>query len=116
MKKAGVYPLPLVSLGALLGFALLAALLRSFLVHAAGLLVHAGFRLVRLLVHGAGARLLVRAFLVLRERGEAGGREHRRYEDRKELLHCGYPLPLVVVESPANGRSPLLITHGAPIG
>src|SRR3954470_11254489 len=113
MKKAGVYPLPLVSLGALLGFALLAALLRSFLVHAAGLRL---LRLAGLLLHGAGARLLVRAFLVLRERGEAGGREHRRYEDRKELLHCGYPLPLVVVERPANGRSPLLITHGAAIG
>src|SRR4051794_14096476 len=117
MKKAGVSPLPLVSLVALLGFALLAAFLRCFLVRAARLLVHAGLRLVGLLLHAAGG-LLVHAlgvFLVLRERGKAGSREHRRDENRKELLHS-HPLPLVVIERRANGRSPLLITHEVHFG
>src|SRR3954466_4800418 len=89
MKKAGGSPLPPVSRGALLGFALLAALLRRFLVGAAGLLVHARLRLGRLLVHAAG-RLLVHAlgvFLVLRQRGKAGGRKRRCDQYRKKLFH-----------------------------
>src|SRR3954468_4027377 len=89
MKKAGTRPalvsdrsdLLLVHLVHFVGRLLLAVLglLLAFLL--AVLLVHL---LVRLL--GLGVRLLVHLF-VLRDRGEAHGRKHRRDEDCKKLLH-----------------------------
>src|SRR5437868_11591185 len=85
MKKAGTRPalvsdrsdLLLVHLVHFVGRLLLAVL---------GLLL--AFLLAVLLVHllGLGVRLLVHLF-VLRDRGEAHGRKHRRDEDCKKLLH-----------------------------
>src|SRR5438094_1139822 len=89
MKKAGTRP----------AFAYRASGLR-LLFHLVGRLLLAVFLLavfflVGLLVHLAAFRLLVRlAGLVLRERGEAGRREHRRDEDCNELLHV---IPSLVV-------------------
>src|SRR5437588_4196524 len=92
MKKAGTRPA-----FAYLGSGLL--LLHLILVHLVGRLLRrfllAVFFLVGLLVHLAAFRLLVHlAGLVLRERGEAGRREHRRDEDCNELLHV---IPSLVV-------------------
>src|SRR6267142_627679 len=81
MKKAGTCPafvsgrsglllVHLVHLVRLLVGLLLAVLLAVLLVHLLGL----------------GVRLLVH-LLVLRERGKAGGRKHRRDEDCNKLLH-----------------------------
>src|SRR6267142_1584363 len=81
MKKAGTCPafvsgrsglllVHLVHLVRLLRGLLLAVLLAVLLVHLLGL----------------GVRLLVH-LLVLRERGKAGGRKHRRDEDCNKLLH-----------------------------
>src|SRR4051794_10524503 len=85
MKKAGTSPafvsdrsdLLLIHLVHFVGRLLLAVLGLLLAV----LLVHL---LVRLL--GLGVRLLVHLF-VLRDRGEAHGRKHRRDEDCKKLLH-----------------------------
>src|SRR5438128_10805156 len=83
MKKAGTRPAFVSDRSGLLAFAFLAfGLLLAFallLFHLllAVLLVHLLFHLVHLLVH----------LLVLRDRGEAHGRKHRRNEDCKELLH-----------------------------
>src|SRR3954466_6094195 len=111
MKKAGTRPalvsdrsdLLLVHLVHFVGRLLLAVLglLLAFLL--AVLLVHL---LVRLL--GLGVRLLVHLF-VLRDRGEAHGRKHRRDEDCKKLLHR-HPL-LWLYRKTGLGRSPLPITR-----
>src|SRR5581483_4543918 len=108
MKKAGTCPafrcdcsglllvrfVHLVRLGGLL----LAVLLRALL-------------LVRLLVHLAAFIGLVHlAALVLRERGEAGRREHRRDEDCKELLHVFLSGGLSNV-TPSPMRRPIRITR-----
>src|SRR6266850_1769761 len=90
MKKAGTCPafvsgrsglllVHLVHLVRLLVGLLLAVLLRGLLL---------AVLLAVLLVHllGLGVRLLVH-LLVLRERGKAGGRKHRRDEDCNKLLH-----------------------------
>src|SRR5437763_17162192 len=111
MKKAGTCPafayhgseLLLVHLVHLVRFGglLLAVLLLAVLL------------LVGLLVHlGALGLLLHLAALVLRERGEAGRREHRRDEDCNELLHDFLSGGLSNVR-PAPRRSPLRITREA---
>src|SRR5438046_6033704 len=110
MKKAGTRPalvsdrsgLLLVHLVHFVGLLLaVLGLLLAFLL--AVLFVH-------LLVHllGLGVRLLVHLF-VLRDRGEAHSRKHRRDEDCKELLHH-HPL-LWLYRKTGLGRSPLPITR-----
>src|SRR5919201_2453633 len=63
--------------------------------------------LVGLLVHLAALlRLVHLAALVLRERGEAGRREHRRDEDCNELLHVIFLSGGLSNVRPAARRSP----------
>src|SRR5437764_11459372 len=88
MKKAGMsLPCSIADRGLLLVH-------RGLLVHLVGrlllaVLFLAVFLFAVLLVHlGAAFRLLFHlAAFVLRERGEARGREHRRDQDCYELLH-----------------------------
>src|SRR6266403_3850823 len=76
-----------------------------------GRLLLAGRLLVGLLVHLAAFSFLVHlAGLVLRERGEAGRREHRRDEDCNELLHVFLSGGLSNVR-PSPGRSPVRLTR-----
>src|SRR5438067_9267089 len=113
MKKAGTRPA-----FAYQGSGLLLVHLVGLLVHLVGRLLLAVFLLavlflVGLLVHlGALGLLLHLAALVLRERGEAGRREHRRDEDCNELLHDFLSGGLSNVR-PAARRSPLRITREA---
>src|SRR6266850_447485 len=101
MKKAGTRP-ALVSdrsgllLVHLVGFFLVALfrlLLAVFLLVLLVLLVHLLFHLVRL-VH----------LLVLRDRGEAHGRKHRRDEDCNKLLHR-HPLLWLYRKDPPEAQS-----------
>src|SRR5881397_1804019 len=90
MKKAGTRPAFVSDRSGLLAFAFLAfGLLLAFALLLFHLLLAVFLgHLVRLLVHlfCFGVRLLVH-LLVLRDRGEAHGRKHRRDEDCNELLH-----------------------------
>src|SRR5436305_7864291 len=94
-------------------------LLLVHLVHLVGLLavllggLLLAVLLVRLLVHLLRLLRLVH-LLVLRDRGEAHGRKHRRDEDCKKLLHR-HPL-LWLLGKTGFGRSPLPITRLLTVG
>src|SRR5919204_6536973 len=108
MKKAGTCPAFVSDRSGLLLVHLVGRLLLAVLLLAvfllAVLLVHLLFHLAfRFLAHLVG-------FLVLRERGEARGRKHRRDEDCNKLLHV-IPSLVGCLERPAPRRSPLCITR-----
>src|SRR5438034_9066440 len=115
MKKAGTRPAFVPNRSGLLAFAFLAfGLLLCFALLLFHLLLAVFFAVLLVHLPGLGFRLLVH-LLVLRDRGEAHGRKHRRNEDCNELLHR-HPLLSGCIGKTGLRRSPLPITRRLTVG